>query len=130
MIRACDRTPQPAARFVHSDFTSLELDPASVDAVASFYAFNHVPRELLGGLFARIHDWLKPGGLLLTTLGASDTPGWTGDFLGAPSYFSGFEPETNRGLLTDAGFVLVRDEVVAIREPEADATFHWVLATR
>ena len=52
------------------------------------------------------------------------------DFLGAPSYFSGFEPETNRRLLADARFVLLRDEVVTIREPEGDATFHWVLATR
>lgn len=120
----------PGARFVHADLTTLELDAGSVDAVASFYALNHVPRELLAGLFARIHGWLRPGGLLLTTLGASDTPGWTGDFLGAPSFFSGFEPETNRRHLADARFVLVRDEVVTIREPEGDATFHWVLATR
>ncbi|HET9288565.1 MAG TPA: class I SAM-dependent methyltransferase [Gaiella sp.] len=120
----------PGAAFLHADFTELELEPGSVDAVASFYAFNHVPRELLAGLFARVHGWLAPGGLFLTTLGASDTPGWTGDFLGAPSYFSGFEPDTNRGLLVDAGFELLRDEVVTIREPEGDARFHWVLAGR
>jgi cyclopropane fatty-acyl-phospholipid synthase-like methyltransferase len=120
----------PGAHFVEADFTALELDPASVDAVVSFYAFNHVPRELLAGLFARIHGWLVAGGLFLTALGATDTPGWTGDFLGAPSYFSGFEPDTNRALLAAAGFALVRDEVVTIREPEGDATFHWVLATR
>ena len=120
----------PGARFLHADFTVLQLDLESLDGVASFYAFNHVPRELLAGLFTRIHGWLKPEGLFLTTLGASDTPAWTGEFLGAPSYFSGFEPETNRRLLADARFDLLRDEVVTIREPEGDATFHWVLATR
>ena len=120
----------PGAAFLHADFTELELEPGSVDAVASFYAFNHVPRELLLGLFARVHGWLAPGGLFLTTLGASDTPGWTGDFLGAPSYFSGFEPETNRRLLVDAEFELLRDELVTIREPEGDARFHWLLAGR
>ena len=37
----------PEATFVHADFTALELAAASFDAVVSFYAFNHVPRELL-----------------------------------------------------------------------------------
>jgi cyclopropane fatty-acyl-phospholipid synthase-like methyltransferase len=124
------RTSVPEAEFLVGDFTALDLEPSSYDAVVSFYAFNHVPRELLPGLFSRIHGWLAPDGLLLSTLGASDVPGWTGDFLGAPSFFSGFAPDTNRRLLVDAGFDLLRDEVVAIREPEGDATFHWVLATR
>ena len=87
-----------------------------------------MPRELLAGLFARIHGWLRPGGLFLASLGASDLPGWTGDFLGAPTYFSGFPPEENTRLLAQAGYTLLRDEVVAISEPEGDTTFHWVLA--
>ena len=117
----------PGAAYLHADLTTVEFPPRSVDAVASFYVLNHVPRELLAPLFARIHAWLRPGGLLLTTLGASDLPGWTGDFLGAPSYFAGFEPDENRRLLREAGFELLRDEVVTIREPEGPATFHWVL---
>ena len=120
----------PAADYLHADLTTVEFAARSLDAVASFYVLNHVPRELLAPLFARIHTWLRPGGLLLTTLGASDVPGWTGEFLGAPSYFSGYPPETNRRLLDRAGFTLVRDELVTIREPEGDATFHWVLARR
>jgi cyclopropane fatty-acyl-phospholipid synthase-like methyltransferase len=126
--RARQRVPR--AHFVHGDLTELELAVGSVDAVASFYVFNHVPRDLLAGLFQRIHGWLVPGGLLLATLGASDNPGWTGDWLGAPTYFSGFEPDTNRRLLAEAGFELLRDELVTIREPEGEATFHWVLARR
>jgi len=125
VARARDRVP--AARFVHADLTTLELERRSLDAVAAFYAFNHVPRDLLPDVFARIHDWLRPGGLFLATLGASDEPGWTGDFLGAPTYFSGFEPETNRRLLAEAGFEPLRDQVVTIREPEGETTFHWVL---
>jgi SAM-dependent methyltransferase len=123
--RARERVPD--ASFLHADFTELELDSGSVDAVASFYAFNHVPRELLAGVFSRIHEWLVRGGLFLTALGARDLPGWTGDFLGAPSYFAGFAPGENRRLLRAAGFDLLRDEVVTIREPEGPAVFHWVL---
>ena len=126
--RARERVPEAA--FLHGDIAELELDPASVDAVAAFYVLNHVPRELLAGLFARVHRWLAPGGRFLATLGATDLPGWTGEWLGQPTYFAGFAPETNRRLLADAGFELEHDELVTIHEPEGEATFHWVLATR
>jgi ubiquinone/menaquinone biosynthesis C-methylase UbiE len=39
-------SPKPQAEFVRADFTALELEPESFDAVVSFYAFNHVPRVL------------------------------------------------------------------------------------
>jgi hypothetical protein len=45
-------------------------------------------------------------------------------------FFSGFDADTNRRLLSEAGFELVLDEVVTMREPEGDATFLWVLAQR
>jgi SAM-dependent methyltransferase len=128
LARARERVPE--AEYLHADLTTVEFPAGSLSAVASFYVLNHVPRELLAPLFGRIRTWLRPGGLVLATLGASDLPGWTGDFLGAPSYFSGYPPETNRRLLSDAAFTLVRDEVVTVREPEGDATFHWILGQR
>jgi SAM-dependent methyltransferase len=128
LARARKRVPE--ADYLHADLTTVEFALGSLDAVASFYVLNHAPRELLAPLFARVHAWLRPGGLLLTALGASDVPGWTGDFLGAPTYFSGFPPETNRRVLAEARFTLLRDELVTIREPEGEATFHWVLARR
>jgi cyclopropane fatty-acyl-phospholipid synthase-like methyltransferase len=120
----------PEGEFVHADFTALELEPESFDAVVSFYAFNHVPRELLAPTFARIRRWLVPSGLLMTALGTSDMEGWTGDFLGAPTFFSSFPPETNTRLVREAGFKILRDELVTFREPDGDATFQWVLALR
>jgi len=125
--RARERVPN--ADFVHADFTEVEFGVGTIDAVAAFYSFNHVPRELLGGLFARIHVWLRPGGFLVTALGARDSPG-VGEWLGATMFFSGWEPETNRRLLAEAGFRLLRDEVVTFQEPEGPAEFHWVLAAR
>jgi cyclopropane fatty-acyl-phospholipid synthase-like methyltransferase len=126
--RARERVP--GAAFLHGDLTAVEFDEASFEAVVAFYSFNHVPRELLTPTFARVHGWLVPGGLFLATLGASDLDGWTGDWLGAPTFFSGFPPETNLRLLRDAGFELLRDEVVTIAEPEGPAAFHWVLSRR
>ena len=63
----------------------------------------------------------------LVAAGASDVPGGTGDFLGAPTHFSGYPPETNRRLLAEAGFTLLRDEVVPVREPDTDTCFRWIL---
>ena len=73
---------------------------------------------------------LRAGGLFLTALGTSDTDNWTGDFLGAPNYFSSFPPDVNSRMLREAGFELLRDELVTITEPEGGATFQWILARR
>ena len=120
----------PEAEFLEADMTALELDEASFDAVAAFYSFNHVPSDLLGTLFERIHRWLVPGGLFLTALAASENPGWIGEWLGTTMYFSGCDPDTNRRLLGAAGFKLLLDELATMQEPEGEVTFHWVLAQR
>jgi SAM-dependent methyltransferase len=124
------RVSVPDAEFLRGDLTTIEFDDASLDAVAAFYVFNHVPRELLPAVFARIHRWLVPGGHFLATLGATDLDAWEGEWLGVPMFFSGHDPEMNRRLLREAGFTLVRDEPVTIAEPEGGVTFHWVLARR
>jgi SAM-dependent methyltransferase len=126
--RARERVP--GARFIHGDFTAAGFDPGSFDAVVSFYAFNHVPRELLAPLVARIHGWLAPSGWLMAAFGTSDLEGWTGEFLGATTFFSSFPPQINSQLVADAGFAVERDEVVAITEPEGPARFQWILARR
>ncbi|HEY3462299.1 MAG TPA: class I SAM-dependent methyltransferase [Gaiellaceae bacterium] len=122
------RAAVPGAEFICADFTDLELPAGSLDAVCSFYAFNHVPRELLAPLLGRIHGWLVPGGRLLSAFGASDLPAWMGEWLGAETFFSGFPPEINLRLVREAGFTIERDEVVEFEEPEGPARFQWMLA--
>jgi SAM-dependent methyltransferase len=124
--RAHERVP--GAEFVQADLTAVEFEPGSLDAVCAFYVFNHVPRELLPGLLARIHSWLRPGGVLLATFGSGDVEDWQGEWLGVPMYFSSFAPAQNRRLLES--FELAEDEVVTISEPEGRVSFHWVLARR
>lgn len=122
------RAAIPETEFLCADFTELELPPASFDAVVSFVVFNHVPRELLAPLLEGIHDWLVPHGWLLTAFGASDNAGWTGEWLGAQTYFSGYPPEVNSRLVRDAAFTIERDEVVAYDSPDGEERFQWVLA--
>jgi SAM-dependent methyltransferase len=122
------RAAIPEAEFVCADFTELELPAGSFDAVCSFYVFNHVPRELLAPLLGRIHGWLAPGGWLLAAFGQSDNPGWTGEWLGAQTFFASFPPKVNSRLVRDAGLAIERDEVVEFEEPEGLVQFQWVLA--
>ena len=122
------RAAIPEAEFVCADFTELELPAGSLDGVIAFYTLNHVPRELLAPLLAGAHGWLVPGGWLLVAFGASDNPGWTGEWLGAETFFSSFPPEVNSRLVREAGFAIERDEVVVFQEPEGPVRFQWVLA--
>jgi cyclopropane fatty-acyl-phospholipid synthase-like methyltransferase len=113
---------------LEADFLELELPDGSYDACVSFYVFNHVPREELASLLAKIHRWLVPGGWSMHAFGTSDTPGWTGEWLGAPNFFSSYPPEVNSRLVREAGFEVERDEVVTFQEPEGEVSFQWVLA--
>ena len=127
--RARERVP--AARFVHGDLTSVDFDAASVDAVVAFYVLNHVAREAYAELLRRVARWLRPGGYLLASFSATDTPGWYGEWVGGvETFFSGYEPAETLRLVEDAGLALVRHDLETIEEPDGDATFLWVLARR
>ncbi|MGD0273364.1 MAG: class I SAM-dependent methyltransferase [Gaiellaceae bacterium] len=120
----------PEATFVHGDFSELAFPDESFDGITAFYSISHVPRDEHARLFARVAGWLKPGGLFLATLGANGSPDWTGEWLGFPMFFSSHDAKENRRLLRDAGLSLVLDEVVAVREPEGEVTFLWVLTQK
>jgi SAM-dependent methyltransferase len=127
--RARERVP--GVRFLHADFIELDLESASFDAVVSFYVFNHVPREALGPLLGRIAAWLRPGGYLLASFGASDLPDWYGEWLdGVETFFSGYEPDVTLRLVRESGLTIVREELETTVEPEGPVTFLWVLARK
>lgn len=124
--RARERAPR--ASLVRADMATVCFEEASFDAAVALYSIVHVPRRLHAALFARVASWLRPGGLLLASLaahGAADEV--QEDWLGVPMFFGGHDAATNRRLVAGAGFHLLVDEVVTMREPEGDATFHWVL---
>lgn len=117
----------PGAEFVQGDISELQLADESFHGVVALYAISHIPREEHARLFADVHGWLAPGGYFLATLGARDTPDWTGDWLGEPMFFSSHDADTNRRLVREAGFDLLVDEVAITHEPEGDVSFLWVL---
>ncbi len=98
----------PAGNFKCADIMSIQMPPASFDAVIAFYAVFHIPREEHPDLFRRIHRWLKPGGYLLCTLSHFSEEGYTEeDFFGVTMYWSNYSLSEYLVILTGAGFALL-----------------------
>ncbi len=122
----------PEASFIEADYTDLDVAPRSVDAVVAILTLTHVPRDEHAELLGRIAGWLREGGLLLCSLGVGDAPDSVeDDWLGVPMFFSHYDADTNRRLVTEAGLELLRDEIVTMHEEEqGEASFLWVLAEK
>jgi cyclopropane fatty-acyl-phospholipid synthase-like methyltransferase len=119
------------AIFLKADFTQLAWPAASVDAVVSFFAFNHVPRAEQEPTMRRIARWLRSGGLLAATLSSSDSEDQIEeDWLGVPMFFAGFGVDANEAMLRRAGFELELSEVREEPEDGVRVEFHFVIARR
>ena len=120
----------PGATFIRADFTRLELDPDSFDAVVALYVLNHVPQDRLASLLRNVSRWLRGGGLFLASFPTTDNAGWTGEWLGTTMYFAGFEPAVNRRLVEAARLEVRREEQETMVEPEGEVTWQWLLAQK
>lgn len=118
----------PGASFVHGDIMAVDFPPHSFAAIVAFYVLDHLPREEHAALFARAAGWLRPGGLFLFSVEHGDEPGTVGEWLGAPMFFSQFDPETTLELLEGRGFRVLEHEVEPQIEGDVEVEYLWVLA--
>ncbi len=103
----------PSAEFFCQDMTTLALPDASFDAIVSYYAIIHVPREEHPALLANLHRMLKPSGRALLCMGMGDLPGGVEDnFLDAKMYWSHFDQSTNLRMLSESRFKILGTEIV------------------
>jgi cyclopropane fatty-acyl-phospholipid synthase-like methyltransferase len=101
----------PAARFHRGDFTQLSFPDEFFDAICSFYAIIHVPREEHPMLFNRLHRILRPGGLLLLTLGTDDWVSTEENYSGVEMSWSHYDAETNKKMVENAGFKIIQSSI-------------------
>ncbi|MCP4598421.1 class I SAM-dependent methyltransferase [Neptuniibacter sp.] len=120
----------PSGCFMHGDAGSVEFAAASFDAVVSFYTLEHIPRKEHGAILRRAHEWLRPGGLLLISIEAGEYDDAIGEWLGVPMFFSCYDPETMKQMVTEAGFELFETTVETQVEQGRDVPFLWLFARK
>jgi 2-polyprenyl-3-methyl-5-hydroxy-6-metoxy-1,4-benzoquinol methylase len=97
----------PDAQFVCNDVTALKFHANSFAAITAFYLVSHIPLEEQPMLFRKIALWLRPGGLLMCTVGhlaCNETEDrWLG-VRGATMAWNQVDDETYKTWMADAGF--------------------------
>jgi ubiquinone/menaquinone biosynthesis C-methylase UbiE len=104
----------PNATFICQDMTKLDFPENTFDGICSYYAIIHIPREEHQALLARFYRILKPSGLALLCLGAENLiDDIDENFLGTRMYWSHYDSETYRKMLTQCGFSIIWSKRVA-----------------
>jgi ubiquinone/menaquinone biosynthesis C-methylase UbiE len=98
----------PAGEFLCQDMTRLDFGDDTFDAICSYYAIIHIPREEHRSLLVNFQRMLKPGGLALLCLGAENLiDDIDENYLGIRMYWSHFDSDTYLQMLKDAGFQII-----------------------
>ncbi|MFP4001930.1 MAG: class I SAM-dependent methyltransferase, partial [Thermoplasmata archaeon] len=71
------------AEFLNADFSKLSFPKESFDAIVSFYAIFHIPREEHLDLLEKMNRWLKESGVILITMGTGDDERIESEFVGS-----------------------------------------------
>ena len=104
----------PGAEFICQDMTKLDFDENTFDAITSYYAIIHIPRQEHNALLANLHLMLKPGGFALLCLGAeSSVEDVDENYLGTRMYWSHYDSETYLRMLREIGFRIIWSKIIA-----------------
>ena len=118
----------PKAKFIRGDFSKIEFKE-TFDAIISFYAIFHIPREEHKDLFLKMHSLLNEGGIILVTLGTSGSEyGEEKDWAGATMAWSTYEPKEYKKMIKDVGFTIL--EATFEGQPGDEEYHFWVLAQK
>ena len=120
----------PNTKFICADILEYEFEKKTLDGIVSFYCFGHIPRSRYKLLFSKFHRWLKPHGLLIASFGIGDSAGWTGEWLGATTFFSSHSRSKTLSLLNQSGFIIEEENLETAIEDNEEATFLWVIARK
>jgi len=104
----------PAAHLVQGDMAALPVGDDTVDGITAYHAVFHVARDDHPAVYREFARVLRPGGLVLTTVGGSRYEtvrhGWLGG--DEAMFFSTPGPDRTREQLAKAGFEVVEERYV------------------
>ena len=108
------RKQVPNAEFICQDMTKLDFPNEAFDAICSYYAIIHIPRQEHEMLFVNFHRMLKPDGFALLCLGAENlVDDIDENYLGTRMYWSHFDTDTYLKMLNDTRFRIIWSRQVA-----------------
>jgi len=111
--------------FLQMNMTEIDFPSESFDGVISCYAIFHVPRNKHAAIFQSFCRVLKPDGIMLASIGASE---WeeVEDYHGVDMFWSHYDSITTQSLITEAGF----DIEFGRNVDSGGEVHHWVLARK
>ena len=113
------------AKYLVGDFFSKDVS-GKFDAIVSYFAIFHIPREEHLRLFKRINSLLNRDGYILVTLGAEEMKcDVNPDFVGAPMAWSSYSVGKNKRLVQEAGFNII----MAVEDYRTEKHL-WILAEK
>ncbi|MDQ1439379.1 MAG: hypothetical protein QOK43_3008 [Acidimicrobiaceae bacterium] len=120
----------PRATFVVADMATVAFAPGSFDAVVAFFSLIHVPRAEHAVVLRSVHDWLRPGGVCIVTMGAGGGGEATGTFHGVEMYWSSWPAADSLRMVADAGLGLLSATEEHEEENATLVSHLWVVARR
>lgn len=115
LLEALQRAPAP---YLQGDMRALPYAAGAFDAAWVCASLLHLPRAAAPGVVAELYRVLKPGGNLFLGVKEGKGEGW--DFRKGKRFFTYYQEEEIRRLLSSAGF-----EIIQLSK-DADETVSWL----
>ena len=113
------------AKFIVGDFFSSKIK-GKFDAITSFFAIFHIPRDEHQKLYEHTYNLLKKDGMILFVLAIDAMKMYKNDdFAGSKMLWSSYNAPTNKKMLEKAGF-----EIILSAEDTRVERHLWVLAKK
>ena len=139
---------------VLGDMMALEFGKSELDGVVAFFSIFHLPRAEQTKMIEKIHNWLKPGSVLVCNFAAGNpetsnsmkdhaeerTQKW--NYFQADMFWSGLGTEGSKKMVLDSGFEILAADVRNANEdidktkelhasdPDRDVEFLWMVARK
>jgi cyclopropane fatty-acyl-phospholipid synthase-like methyltransferase len=123
----------PKANFICEDMTKINYPDEYFDGILSFYAIIHVPRDEHYDLLSNFYRMLKFNGAVLLIFQSNNDPeSYEENFFdrGVRMYWSGFDKNTNLGMLKDIGFKIIWSKSVKESPKWGESSHLYVFAEK
>ncbi|MEC9375132.1 MAG: class I SAM-dependent methyltransferase [Pseudomonadota bacterium] len=128
---ALARKNAPNAKFILADMTEIDFEGEYFDAIVSYYAFHHIPRDRYKPLLGKIHKWLKPNGYFMAAMYPYDVENLiTENWHGSTMYWSSYNKEETIDLIESMNFKILNKSMESAIEDNKETTFLWVFAEK